>query len=255
MNKKLQITIPSPCHEKWQDMTPAEKGRFCASCQRVVHDFTRSSDREIASVLTKESNACGRFLSTQLDRDLVIHKEKSTMWMAASAAVVSFLSLGTNETIAQNPATEQLPSAEYGDMLGKVGPASSVITGGVYDEEGMPIPGVDIKVEGTNESAQTDLDGEYSIHGQKGQVLLISYDGFKTAKITIGSSTTIYITLKEENLKEELIIMGYRTTTPKVSNDAITTTISKEDIGDKVKKRTFFGRIFHSIGNRFRKND
>lgn len=84
-------------------MTPVEKGRFCSSCQKVVHDFTKSSDKEITAILNADKTACGSFLNTQLNRKLVIPKEKSTVWMAASAGVVSFLALGTTEAVAQTP--------------------------------------------------------------------------------------------------------------------------------------------------------
>ena len=29
MGKKLQLQVPTPCHEDWENMTRAEKGRFC----------------------------------------------------------------------------------------------------------------------------------------------------------------------------------------------------------------------------------
>lgn len=252
MNKKLHISIPSPCHEKWQDMTPAEKGRFCSSCQKVVHDFTRSSDREIAAAITKENNLCGRFLSTQLERDLVIPKEKNTIWMAASAAVVSFLSLGT-EAAAQNPvATEQIPTTGYGNILGKAAPSTSIISGVVYDDVGMPIPAVDITVEGTILHVQTDFDGKYAIEAKQGNILIFSFVGFKVEKVIIGTANTVNVTLTTERLEQDLIVMGYRTTKP---ISGAVSTISIEDIENRNYKPTFFGRMFRKIGNLFRKNE
>jgi hypothetical protein len=56
MRHKIQISIPEPCQEGWQNMTPVEKGRFCASCQKMVLDFTYLSDNEIIKVVTKNDN-------------------------------------------------------------------------------------------------------------------------------------------------------------------------------------------------------
>jgi len=104
MSDKLHISIPTPCHENWQAMAPADRGRFCASCQKNVIDFTALSDREIVKAFKIEANLCGRFLNTQLERDLIIPKGKSSLWMAASVAMISFLSLGTNNVFSQNKA-------------------------------------------------------------------------------------------------------------------------------------------------------
>ena len=101
MKKPIQISIPTPCHENWAAMTPADKGRFCASCQKNVRDFTRSSDREIVSAFAKDKDLCGRFRQTQLDRDLIVTTEKNTIWIVASAAVLGFIGLGTNYSVAQ----------------------------------------------------------------------------------------------------------------------------------------------------------
>jgi len=34
MKQQLFISIAEPCHENWNDMTEADKGRFCRSCQK-----------------------------------------------------------------------------------------------------------------------------------------------------------------------------------------------------------------------------
>ena len=138
MKKPIQITIPAPCHEDWGQMTPSEKGRFCASCQKNVIDFTRASDRKIAAAFAKDKDMCGRFLETQLERDLVVPKEKSTVWVAASAAVISFLGLGTHDGEAQiAPTTEQCePKMHYVGKPAAPSLKTVIITGVVSDDLG-----------------------------------------------------------------------------------------------------------------------
>lgn len=67
----MKITIPKPCHENWEAMTPEEKGRFCSVCSKTVQDFTIASDKEIIDVLAHSSDyICGNFYESQLNRNL-----------------------------------------------------------------------------------------------------------------------------------------------------------------------------------------
>lgn len=75
--KKIHLSIPRPCHENWEAMTPTEKGKFCASCQKTVVDFTSMSDRQIAEFFKKPaSSVCGRAHNDQLNRDILIPKKR-----------------------------------------------------------------------------------------------------------------------------------------------------------------------------------
>src|SRR5688572_33325629 len=78
MRKKIQLSIPKPCHENWDAMTPVEKGRFCGSCQKQVVDFSHMTDREIAMFFKKPTtgSVCGRFMEDQLNRDMEIPKKR-----------------------------------------------------------------------------------------------------------------------------------------------------------------------------------
>ena len=69
MNSKFKITIPKPCHENWNTMTPKEKGRFCSSCAKTVIDFTKKTTEEIQEYLIENKNqrVCGHFYKKQLD--------------------------------------------------------------------------------------------------------------------------------------------------------------------------------------------
>ena len=69
MNSKFKISIPKPCHENWNTMTPREKGRFCNSCAKTVLDFTKKSTEEIKDYLVENKNqrVCGHFYKKQLD--------------------------------------------------------------------------------------------------------------------------------------------------------------------------------------------
>jgi len=78
MSKKIQLSIPKPCHEDWNAMTPVEKGKFCGSCQKQVIDFSTMSDRQVAEFFKKPStgSVCKRVMTGQLDRDIEIPKKR-----------------------------------------------------------------------------------------------------------------------------------------------------------------------------------
>ncbi|WP_052731083.1 hypothetical protein [Spirosoma radiotolerans] len=70
--RPITVQIPLPCPERWDDMQPTQQGRFCASCQKTVVDYTALSDQELVRRLSRSSEVgCGRFRDDQLNRPLV----------------------------------------------------------------------------------------------------------------------------------------------------------------------------------------
>lgn len=70
------MKISSPCHENYSRMQPADNGRFCASCEKVVIDFSKMSASQIADYFKNQSDeiVCGRFKSGQLNRGTAFEK-------------------------------------------------------------------------------------------------------------------------------------------------------------------------------------
>ncbi len=84
------------------------------------------------------------------------------------------------------------------------------ITGAVTDQDGLPLPGVNILVEGTTTGTQTDFDGNYSIEGSEGQTLLFSYIGQKDVRQAIGASSTINVQMEEDaQALEEVVVTAF----------------------------------------------
>lgn len=81
------------------------------------------------------------------------------------------------------------------------------ITGSVTDQDGLPLPGVNIVVDGTTNGTQTDFDGNYAINGSEGQTLLFSYIGQTDVRQTIGASSTINVQMQENaQALEEVVV-------------------------------------------------
>ncbi len=73
MDKNYKISIPEPCHEDWNKMTPKENGRFCMSCSKTVVDFTSMMPEEIQHFFIQNQNngICGRFKNSQLETIII----------------------------------------------------------------------------------------------------------------------------------------------------------------------------------------
>lgn len=86
---KHKITIPKPCAENWDTMSSAERGRHCAVCDKVVHDFTDFTKPDLYKFLEENKGVCGRVPVKLLDIPTV--KERSSY--AATIALATVLSV------------------------------------------------------------------------------------------------------------------------------------------------------------------
>lgn len=84
------------------------------------------------------------------------------------------------------------------------------ITGVVTDESGESLPGATVIVEGTTIGTVTDVDGRFSLDVAQGAVLVISFVGFETQKVTVGSANTLSIRMiMDSRSLEEVVVVGY----------------------------------------------
>ena len=84
--------------------------------------------------------------------------------------------------------------------------AQKSVSGTVSDDAGVPIPGATVLVVGTNNGVTTDFDGNYTIQANEGDVLSVSYVGYSAQEITVGTASTINVTLSTDNTLEEVIV-------------------------------------------------
>lgn len=81
-------------------------------------------------------------------------------------------------------------------------------------ESGLPVPGANIIIRGSDRGTTTDFDGNFTIGQlQEGSVLVISYIGFASSEYLVNSAVSgITISLKPEaNSLEEVVVIGYGT--------------------------------------------
>ena len=137
---------------------------------------------------------------------------------------------------------------------------SRKITGKVIDEDGNPLPGVAVLIEGTTIGVATDMDGKYDLTcpEMKDIVLKFSYIGMKPKSVVVGNKTVVDVTLESDSQEMDEVVVtgllnrrksGFAATTPviskqelaKVSTGNIFTTISTLDAGFKIEENNLDG--------------
>lgn len=98
-----------------------------------------------------------------------------------------------------------------GDANAMVVQQGKKVTGVVVDANGEPVIGANVVVKGTTNGTITDFDGNYSIEGvSANDVLAISYIGYISQEIAVGSQSTINVTLREDSQAlDEVVVVGY----------------------------------------------
>lgn len=85
-----------------------------------------------------------------------------------------------------------------------------VVTGTVKTISGEPVIGASVIVLETNRGNVTGLEGDFSIEATPGQTLSVSFLGYNTQQIKVGSQTSFDITLTEDSKQiSEVLVVGY----------------------------------------------
>jgi len=91
-------------------------------------------------------------------------------------------------------------------------PAGKVVKGTVTDNSGEPLIGVSVKETSSSAGTMTDLDGKFTLTVPEKSTLIISYIGYKSKNVSVGSKSSINIVLDEDNnILDEVIVIGYGT--------------------------------------------
>lgn len=151
-------------------MKTTQKGKFCDSCSKNIVDLTEKTDRELIEFFKhKKDDVCGRLLSTQLHRELVLPPQKTNwnwlMPVAFGAALIT-----PNQTRAISTTDFQIIDdfkttvLEKHNLVGKT-TEYQVVKGKVVDaKSGKPLQNVKVKYKNFNNViAVTDSLGNFEI--------------------------------------------------------------------------------------------
>lgn len=201
----MQVQVPKPCHENWDQMTETHKGRFCLSCKKEVIDFSIMTDQQILNHISKAAvGVCGRFNNEQLNRDMIEKKENHISWYKYFIHVIIPALLISNKSSAQEKITgDTIVRARSKD-------ASRMLTGKVFNQEIpkhqqiiiegkiagkklQPIPGATIMIKGTGRGVVSDHNGNFKItinNDMLKPTLVASSIGFEQKEFQIDLNNT-----------------------------------------------------------------
>ena len=117
----------------------------------------------------------------------------------------------------------------YGSALAQ---ETGTVNGQVINTKGMPLVGVSVIIKGTTQGVSTNLEGGFQIEITPGDILSISYMGYKSVELPVSELGNAPIVLEEDvSLLDEVVIVGYGTVKKKDLTGAVGS-IKSSDIGD-----------------------
>ncbi|SEN81553.1 CarboxypepD_reg-like domain-containing protein [Chitinophaga rupis] len=170
----LSLSVPNPCQQAWNEMTPSNEGHFCSHCNKTVIDFTQLTDEQVAAVFKNTSGKiCGRFTASQLDRDLNAPRPAHhNPFIPAAVMTAALVTAAVNSdaqagkvvmqvTQTPAPAVATQPVAEKDTV-----PASDIIhtvSGKITDSTGAPLPWATIMIKNSQSGVVPDANGQFSL--------------------------------------------------------------------------------------------
>ncbi|MFN8341443.1 MAG: TonB-dependent receptor [Cyclobacteriaceae bacterium] len=118
------------------------------------------------------------------------------------------------------------------------------VSGTVKDEQGSPMPGVNVVVKGTSTGTATDASGQYRLPvSSANDVLVVSFIGYSTVEVAVGSQSVVDVSMQPDTRTlSELVVTGYATQDKRDITGSVAvvdtkdmTKIASSNIGDQLQ--------------------
>ncbi len=85
------------------------------------------------------------------------------------------------------------------------------MSGTVYDENNLPLIGVNVLIKGTTKGTSSNMDGEFTITAEKGDILVLVISGLYTSKeLTVKGKEPMRVVMSEDTkVLSEVVVIGY----------------------------------------------
>jgi hypothetical protein len=169
----IQLSIPQPCSQNWEEMSIIGKGRFCDSCNKTVIDFTQYSDQQLADFFKRsKEHMCGKFRNDQLEKPLYplqSSPNRSLPQLLVSAALVIGAINNANASEKQKDHTSihavwNTEKEEEKNNPTTGGDSAQVISGKIIDlTTRLEVVGATVIVENGRIAVTTDVNGVFKL--------------------------------------------------------------------------------------------
>src|SRR5699024_7380483 len=110
----------------------------------------------------------------------------------------------------------------------------------------VPLPGVNITIEGTSDGTSTDFDGNYEIEVEEGQTLKFSSVGFADQTITVENEHELNVILEEGSALDEVVVTALGIEREEKALTSAQQSISSDEIS-KTKQPNFLRSLSGKI--------
>ncbi len=219
----IELSIPTPCSQNWEEMSVNDAGRFCDNCNKTVIDFTHYSDQQLADFFKRsKGKVCGKFKDDQLEKPLHAlqnSQNRSLPQLLISAALV--IGLGNNAYV-ENIDPMNVLITVNGEKDGERN-KTTIGNGNKYSISGCIIdgntketlPGVTIVLKGSHILTVSDINGNFKLVVPTRFVkdtinLTISIYGFESKTIKIAKKDFSLNTIIELNGKQDYLVCDHQ---------------------------------------------
>lgn len=196
--------------------------------QKVNLNESRTSLKKVLHIIKKQTGYVFFYDSKDINADVSVQLKNATI-EEALAECLKKLPL-------QYKIVDKTVILQQKDGAGSDVNTQLAITGKVVDPQGQPVPGVSVRLKGTNQGTITGADGVYHLSVPDGTgTLIFSFVGYENQEVAINNAATLNVTLKElvGALKEVTVTaLGIERSTASLTYD-----VQKVDAGDINKQK------------------
>jgi len=223
-----------------------------ASAQKVTLSFQNETFEKVLSAIKKQTNLSLVFSEQLVDLNRKVSINVNSIELEDA---LKQLLVGTN--LSYEIKNNKLYFIEKKSTESKDKPIiQKKVSGIVTDQKGEPIIGATVSLKGTQIRTITDINGNFTTDAVDQSILMISYIGYTSTEIKVGSQKNLTIKLEDDTRNlNEVIVMGYSSQRKsELSSSAVTlsaeklTDVTTSDIGNMLQGKVAGVVVYNSTG-------